>query len=309
MINKTKVLGVGGGTGLSTLFRGLRNRDIEISGIISVTDDGGSSGRLREGYGILPPGDFRNCLVAMSDTEPLLQKLFQHRFDGESELSGHSFGNLFILAMEKITGSFEKALEESCKILNVKGSLLPSTLDQINLTVEMKDGTTIEGESNIQYNKSGINNIFLNPNTPIPNPKAQLALTESDYIILGPGSLYTSIIPNLLVPKIVDSLRGSKAKKIYVCNVATQLSETDGFDVCDHIEIIQKFTGNMSLDYIIINNAIEDLGSDFPTSKCVEIGHVHDDWGDIILEDLMNPNFKGHHDSDKLADVIMKIIN
>ena len=154
MINKTKVLGVGGGTGLSTLFRGLRNRDIEISGIISVTDDGGSSGRLREGYGILPPGDFRNCLVAMSDTEPLLQKLFQHRFDGESELSGHSFGNLFILAMEKITGSFEKALEESCKILNVKGSLLPSTLDQINLTVEMKDGATIEGESNIQYNNA-----------------------------------------------------------------------------------------------------------------------------------------------------------
>ena len=309
MINKTKVIGVGGGTGLSTLFRGLRNKDIEISGIISVTDDGGSSGRLREGYGILPPGDFRNCLVAMSDTEPLLQKLFQHRFDGEDELSGHSFGNLFILAMEKITGSFEKALEESCKILNVKGSLLPSTLDQINLTVEMKDGTTIEGESNIQYNKSGIKNIFLNPNSPIPNPKAQIALSESDYIILGPGSLYTSIIPNLLVPGIVDSLQGSKAKKIYVCNVATQLSETDGFDACDHVEIIQKFTGNMSLDHIIINNAIEDLGSDFPTSKCVEIGHVHDDWGNIILEDLMNPNFKGHHDSDKLADVIMKIIN
>ena len=166
-----KVTGIGGGTGLSTLFRGLRNKKLDISGIISVTDDGGSSGRLREGFGILPPGDFRNCLVALSDTEPILQKLFQHRFEGNDPLSGHSFGNLFILAMEEITGSFEEALEESCKILNVKGQLIPSTLDQINLSAEMKDGSTINGESNIQKNYSGIKKLNLNP---LPNKERGL---------------------------------------------------------------------------------------------------------------------------------------
>ncbi len=308
MNNKPKIIGIGGGTGLSTLFRGLRNKDIDISGIISVTDDGGSSGRLREGFGILPPGDFRNCLVALSDTEPILQKLFQHRFEGDDPLSGHSFGNLFILAMEEITGSFEEALEESCKILNVKGKLLPSTLEQINLSANMKDGTTIDGESNIQKNSSGISKLNLNPISPSANPKATEAIMNSDYIIIGPGSLFTSIIPNFLVPEISESLKKTNAKKIYICNIATQLGETVGFDACDHVQTLINYSDNLGLDYIIVNNNIGNLGEDFPTSKCVEIGNLNKEWGEIILKDLMNSNFKGHHDSDKLSNVIMNII-
>jgi len=217
---KNKITGIGGGTGLSTLFRGLRNKDLDISGIISVTDDGGSSGRLREGFGILPPGDFRNCLVALSDAEPLLKKLFQHRFEGNDPLSGHSFGNLFILAMEKLTGNFETALEESCRILNVKGSLIPSTLDHIDLEATMKDGSLIHGESNIQKNLSGINKIVLTPNTASSNPKSIEIIKKSDFIIIGPGSLYTSIIPNFLVDGIVKAIHESSAKK----NICMQCS-------------------------------------------------------------------------------------
>ena len=308
-MNNIKVTGIGGGTGLSTLFRGLRNEDIDISGIISVTDDGGSSGRLREGFGILPPGDFRNCLVALSEAEPLLKKLFQHRFDGDNPLSGHSFGNLFILAMEKITGNFEAALEESCKILNVKGKLIPSTLDQINLEALMKDGSHIIGESRIQENSSGIKNINLFPKKATPNPKSIEIIKSSDFIILGPGSLYTSIIPNLLVSGIVEAIHKSKAKKILICNVATQLSETDNFNAENHFREIQKYTDRLNIDYFVVNSKLDSLGDDFPTSSVVKLGNLEDLGAEIIKKDLMNNSFKGHHDSDKLSKTIMKIIN
>ena len=308
-MNNIKVTGIGGGTGLSTLFRGLRNEDIDIHGIISVTDDGGSSGRLREGFGILPPGDFRNCLVALSDAEPLLKKLFQHRFDGDNPLSGHSFGNLFILAMEKITGNFETALEESCKILNVKGKLIPSTLDQINLEALMKDGSHIIGESRIQENSSGIKNIKLFPKKANPNPKSIEIIESSDFIILGPGSLYTSIIPNFLVSGIVEAIHKSKAKKILICNVATQLSETDNFKAENHFKEIQKYTDRLNIDFFVVNSKLDSLGDDFPTSSVVKYGNLEDLGAEIIKKDLMNNSFKGHHDSDKLSQTIMKIIN
>ena len=308
-MNNIKVTGIGGGTGLSTLFRGLRNEDIDISGIISVTDDGGSSGRLREGFGILPPGDFRNCLVALSDAEPLLKKLFQHRFDGDNPLSGHSFGNLFILAMEKITGNFEAALEESCKILNVKGKLIPSTLDQINLEAIMNDGSQIIGESRNQENSSGIKSINLFPQKATPNPKSIEIIESSDFIILGPGSLYTSIIPNFLVSGIVEAIHKSKAKKILICNVATQLSETDNFNAENHFREIQKYTDRLNIDYFVVNSKLDSLGDDFPTSSVVKLGNLEDLGAEIIKKDLMNNSFKGHHDSDKLSQTIMKIIN
>ena len=288
-MNNIKVTGIGGGTGLSTLFRGLRNEDIDISGIISVTDDGGSSGRLREGFGILPPGDFRNCLVALSDAEPLLKKLFQHRFDGDNPLSGHSFGNLFILAMEKITGNFEAALEESCKILNVKGKLIPSTLDQINLEALMNDGSQIIGESRIQENSYGIKSINLFPKKATPNPKSIEIIESSDFIILGPGSLYTSIIPNFLVSGIVEAIHKSKAK--------------------NHFREIQRYTDRLNIDYFVVNSKLDSLGDDFPTSSVVKLGNLEDLGAEIIKKDLMNNSFKGHHDSDKLSQTIMKIIN
>ena len=210
--------------------------------------------------------------------------------------------------MEEITGSFEEALEESCKILNVKGKLIPSTLDQINLSAEMKDGTIINGESNIQKNSSGINKLNLNPNSPYANQKAIEEILNTDYIVIGTGSLFTSIIPNFLVPEISEFIKISSAKKIYVCNIATQLGETTGFDACDHVQTLLYYTNNLKLDYIIVNNNIGNLGKGFPTSKCVEIGNLKEEWGEIILEDLMNNNFKGHHDSDKLSNEIMKII-
>ena len=308
-MNNIKVTGIGGGTGLSTLFRGLRNEDIDISGIISVTDDGGSSGRLREGFGILPPGDFRNCLVALSEAEPLLKKLFQHRFDGDNPLSGHSFGNLFILAMEKITGNFEAALEESCKILNVKGKLIPSTLDQINLEALMNDGSHIIGESRIQENSSGIKNINLFPKKATPNPKSIEIIKSSDFIILGPGSLYTSIIPNFLVSGIVEAIHNSKAKKILICNVATQLSATDNYNAENHVKEIQKYTDRLNIDYFVVNSKLDSLGDDFPTSSVVKFGNLEGLGAEIIKKDLMNNSFKGHHDSVKLSQTIMKIIN
>ena len=308
-MNNIKVTGIGGGTGLSTLFRGLRNERIDISGIISVTDDGGSSGRLREGFGILPPGDFRNCLVALSEAEPLLKKLFLHWFDGDNPLSGHSFGNLFILAMEKITGNFEAALEESCKILNVKGKLIPSTLDQINLEALMNDGSQIIGESRIQENSSGIKSINLFPKKATPNPKSIEIIKSSDFIILGPGSLYTSIIPNFLVSGIVEAIHKSKAKKILICNVATQLSETDNFNAENHFREIQRYTDRLNIDYFVVNSKLDSLGDDFPTSSVVKLGNLEDLGAEIIKKDLMNNSFKGHHDSDKLSQTIMKIIN
>ena len=304
----TKVTGIGGGTGLSTLFRGLRNKNLDISGIISVTDDGGSSGRLREGFGILPPGDFRNCLVALSDAEPLLKKLFQHRFDGNNPLSGHSFGNLFILAMEKITGNFEEALEESCKILNVKGKLIPSTLDQIDLEATMHDGSKIIGESIIQKNLSGIGKIELSPRIANPNPRSIEIIENSDFIILGPGSLYTSIIPNFLVNDIVESTHKSNAKKILVCNIATQLAETDNFNAADHFKEIQKYTNNLKIDYFLVNDKLDSLGDEFPTSSVVKYGDLSELPTNVIKKDFMNDSFKGHHDSDKLTNEIMKII-
>jgi len=308
-MNNIKVTGIGGGTGLSTLFRGLRNENIEISGIISVTDDGGSSGRLREGFGILPPGDFRNCLVALSEAEPLLKKLFQHRFDGDNPLSGHSFGNLFILAMEKITGNFETALEESCRILNVKGKLIPSTLDQINLEAIMNDGSRILGESIIQQNSSGIKKINLSPKKATPNPKSIDIIENSDFIILGPGSLYTSIIPNFLVSGIIEAIHKSAAKKILICNVATQLSETDNFNAEKHFREIQKYTDQLNIDYFVVNNKLDNLGDDFPTSSVVQFGDLEGLETKVIKKDLMNNSFKGHHDSVKLSQIIMKIIN
>ena len=199
---KLKIVGIGGGTGLSTLLRSLRTKPVDLYAIITVADNGGSSGRLRKEYGILPPGDFRNCLVALSDAEPLLKELFQYRFESTSALNGHSFGNLFIMAMEKITGSFDEAIKESSKVLNVTGQLIPSTLDQVNLVAELKDGKIVEGENEITNSNSSIIDIKLKPSDPKPSIKALKAIQSSDAIVIGPGSLYTSIIPNLLISEI-----------------------------------------------------------------------------------------------------------
>ena len=304
-----KIVGIGGGTGLSTLLRALRTKPVDLTAVITVADNGGSSGRLRKEYGILPPGDFRNCLVALSDAEPLLKELFQYRFESNSELNGHSFGNLFIMAMEKITGSIEEAIKESSKVLNVTGDLIPSTFEQVNLIAKLKDGTIVEGESEITNSKSSIIDIKLNPNNVAPSSQALKAIKDSDVIIIGPGSLYTSIIPNLLVPEIIEEINNTKNPVIYVCNIATQLGETTNYDAISHLKSIKKFAPDLKISSILVNSRIEELGEEIPTSTCV----IHENFNSSDIEvkysDLMNMNFKGHHDPDKLSNAIFEILN
>ncbi|MBM32084.1 MAG: hypothetical protein CL764_04405 [Chloroflexi bacterium] len=304
-----KIVGIGGGTGLSTLLRALRTKPVDLTAIITVADNGGSSGILRKEYGILPPGDFRNCLVALSDAEPLLKDLFQYRFESNSELNGHSFGNLFIMAMEKVTGSFEEAIKESSKVLNVTGQLIPSTFQQVNLIAKLKDGNMVEGESEITKSNSSIIDIKLNPKDVTPSPQALKAIKNSDVIIIGPGSLYTSIIPNLLVPKIIEEINNTNNPVIYVCNIATQLGETTGYNAISHLESIKKFAPDLKISSILVNSRIEELGDNFPTSTCVL--HKNFNYSDIKVKysDLMNMNFKGHHDPEKLSNAIFEILN
>ncbi len=247
---------IGGGTGLSTLLRGLKLYSSNITAIVTVADDGGSSGKIRDELGILPPGDIRNTLVALADTEPLMERLFQYRFSWGEGLSGHSFGNLFIAAMTDITGDFETAIREFGKVLAVGGMVLPSTLETVRLKAVYADGSEIIGESKIPKVGKSIEAISLVPQYIEPLPEALKAIASADLIVLGPGSLYTSIIPNLLVNKISEALVNSQALKVYVCNVMTQPGETDNMSAGDHIRAIFKHTGQRKIfDYVLLNNA------------------------------------------------------
>jgi uncharacterized cofD-like protein len=242
-----KIVVIGGGTGLSTLLRGLKTYSANISAIVTVADDGGSSGRLRQEFGVLPPGDIRNCLAALADEEKLLTELFQYRFRAGDGLTGHSFGNLFLTAMSDITGDLERAVAASSKVLAVRGQVLPATLSDVRLWAELEDGRRIDGESNIPKAGGKIVNIGCIPANPPALPAAIKAIKEADYIIIGPGSLYTSLIPNLLVPDIADAIAQSKAPRIYVCNIMTQPGETESYTVADHIRAIDAACGQRRL--------------------------------------------------------------
>ena len=248
-----KIVTVGGGTGLSVLLSGLKEYTSNITAIVTVADDGGSSGRLRQEFDILPPGDIRNCLVALADAPALMRDLFQFRFDTNSELSGHNFGNLFITVMTRLTGDFEKAIKETSKVLALKGQVIPSTLDNVVLVAEHKDGTTTEGENKIPKAHKAINNVRLKPYSPPATPEAIKAIEEAEIIVLGPGSLYTSIIPNLLIKEIRDSIVASGAIKVYVCNAMTQPGETDGYRVSDHVRVLISHSHPRIFDYCIAN--------------------------------------------------------
>lgn len=250
-----KIVVIGGGTGLSTLLHGLKEYTSNITAIVTVADDGGSSGRLRQDFDILPPGDIRNCLVALADAEPLMGKLFQFRFGEGTEFSGHSFGNLFITAMSKVTGDFEAAIKESSKVLAIRGRVVPSTLDKVTLLAEHLDGSETIGESQIPQAKSPVKRIHLRPVNCNPTDEAIDAVRKADAIILGPGSLYTSIIPNLLVGRVYQEMVSSKAVKIYVCNVMTQKGETDDYKASDHLRAIIEHTSPGIADYCIVNTA------------------------------------------------------
>ena len=253
MGTKIKVVTIGGGTGLSVLLRGLKKYPLEITAVVTVADDGGSSGKIRSDMNIPSPGDIRNVIAALSDVEPYLEKMFQYRFDS-GEVKGHPVGNLMIAAMTDIHGDFSTAVKVMSRILNVRGTVLPTTNDIATLNAVLSDGEIIRGESSITKAGGVIDHVYITPSRVKPNEDVLKAIEEADYIIMGPGSLYTSIIPNLVISNVSEKIRESNAKKIYVCNVMTQHGETDNYSVCDHIVAINKHVEENIFDLVIANS-------------------------------------------------------
>jgi uncharacterized cofD-like protein len=249
-----RVVVIGGGTGLSVMLRGLKEKEVQITAIVTVADDGGSSGVLRNELQMVPPGDIRNVITALADVEPLLSQLLSYRFKTGSGLAGHSLGNLILAAMNDITGDFVEGIKELSRVLAVRGRVLPASATATVLKAEMTDGTIITGESQIPKTEGKIRRVFIEPANVEPLEEAIQVIQEADAIVIGPGSLYTSILPNLLVPGIADAIKKSSAAKIFVCNVMTQPGETDEFTVNDHIEAIVSHVGHPLFDYIIVNN-------------------------------------------------------
>lgn len=255
--NGPKVVAIGGGTGLSMLLKGLKKITNNITAVVTVGDDGGSSGRLREEMGVLPPGDIRNCIAALADDEDLVTKLFQYRFDVGEGLKGHSFGNLFLTALCSITGNMVRAVKESANVLSIRGRVLPATLDDMKLAAEMEDGRIVHGESSIPEAHGKIKRLFTEPANCKALPEVLTAIKNADLIVMGPGSLYTSVIPNLLVKEIAHAVIKAKAKKIYVCNIMTQPGETDNYSVSSHVNALISHAGSSDiLDAVLVNNSI-----------------------------------------------------
>lgn len=252
-----RIVAIGGGTGLSMLLSGIKNITNNITAVVTVGDDGGSSGRLRESMGILPPGDIRHCITALADDEDLITKLFKYRFDNGEGLEGHSFGNLFLTALCDITGNMVSAVKASANVISIRGRVLPSTLDDMKLVAEMENGRIVHGESNIPEARGKIKRLYTEPENCKALPEVLQAIHSAELIILGPGSLYTSVIPNLLIKEISEAVSKSSAKKIYVCNIMTQPGETDGYTVSDHLKALIRHAGvEHLLDAVLVNNNI-----------------------------------------------------
>ncbi len=308
-----KIAVIGGGTGLSILLHGLKELSSNITAIVTVADDGGSSGRLREQFDILPPGDIRNCLVALADAEPLMGDLFQFRFGNESELKGHSFGNLFITALSKVTGDFEKAIKESSKVLAIRGRVIPSTFDKVQLVAEYQNGQRTKGETKIVEQQSPIRRVFLDPVNCKPSKESFEAIDEADIIVLGPGSLYTSVIPNLLVSGISERIAKSKSPKVYVCNIMTQPGESDNYTAFDHLNTLITHTNLDIVDYCIINTGTVEPDllkkyeeeNSYPvladSHRIIEKGYT------VIEEDIIEIKDYVRHDSKKVSKIIVDL--
>ena len=311
-----KIVAIGGGTGLSTLLKGIKRLTNNITAIVTVGDDGGSSGRLREEMGILPPGDIRNCIAALADDDDIVTKLFQYRFKSGEGLEGHSFGNLFITAMSSICGDMVSAIKESSKVLLIRGRVLPATVDDMRLIAKMEDGSVVRGESNIPEAGKRIVDLSSEPLHCKPAKEVIEAIHSADLIILGPGSLYTSIIPNLLVSGIAEAVSNSRAAKIYVCNVMTQPGETDNYSVSDHIRALfrhaVKSGANKKLfDAVLINDSLpENLAKKYEEKDSLPVeedtGAIRDLGIEIVRAKLIQDNKDGlvRHDPKKVAKAI-----
>jgi uncharacterized cofD-like protein len=312
--NGYKIVAIGGGTGLSTLLRGLKRKTTNLTAVVTVSDDGGSSGRLQKELGVLPPGDVRNCLVALADDEAMVTDLFRYRFHEGEGLTGHSFGNLFLAAMTGITGNFDRAIKESSRVLNIKGRVLPATLGVVRLCGRLKDGTVVEGESNISKSRQPIKHVFFDPPYAAPLAEVIAAIREADAIVLGPGSLYTSILPNFLVDRVAREVAASPAVKMYVCNVMTQPGETDSMTAADHVRALLDNAGERVCDYVIVN--------DEPPSKLLE---AYAEEGQVPVEpdieqiramnltpvraNVISETATVRHDPEKLAQVVIGVMD
>jgi uncharacterized cofD-like protein len=318
-----KLVAIGGGTGLSTLLAGLKklvgpdhtSAPLEtLSAIVTVSDDGGSSGRLRDELQMLPPGDIRNCMIALSEDSTLLSRLFRYRFRGSGELGGHSFGNLFLAALTEVTGDFVEAVRLSSEVLASKGHIFPATINDIRLIAELEDGTEVHGETQITASRAPIKRLRLEPEQCLPLPEALSAIRAADVITVGPGSLYTSILPNLLVSRVAESIGNSDATKIFVCNLMTQPGETDGYTAAQHLETVRKYAPQMHFDFVVVNDRkiTADQAARYAADGAQQIGDE-----DIVLDgacanvtelvraDLLDDDEKVRHNSERLARVVM----
>jgi uncharacterized cofD-like protein len=309
-----KVVVIGGGTGLSVLLRGLKTKAMNLTAIVTVADDGGSSGILRSELDIPPPGDIRNVLIALADVEPMLSQMLQYRFQNGKGLAGHSLGNLILAAMKEITGDFVTGVKELSRVLAVRGRVLPASDKAIVLKAEMEDGTIVVGESQIPKARGKIRRVFIDPAQVAPLEEALQAIREADAIVVGPGSLYTSILPNLLVPRIAETIIAADAVKIFICNVMTQPGETDHYTVSDHLQAVVRHVGHSLFDYVIVNNG--KIPPDVQR-KYAEKG------AEAVLLDLVNVMEKGYnviadhlvlyqtylrHDAEKLSQHIDRLV-
>jgi uncharacterized cofD-like protein len=309
-----KIVAIGGGTGLSTLLRGLKRYTANITAIVTVSDDGGSSGRLQKELGILPPGDIRNCLVALAGDETLVTDLFRYRFETGDGLSGHSFGNLFLAAMTEVTGNFDRAVQESSRVLNIKGRVLPATLSVVRLCARLVDGTILEGETNISQAPKPIEVVYFQPERADPLPEIIAAIREADAIVLGPGSLYTSIIPNLLVDRVAREIETCHAVKIYVCNVMTQPGETDSYTASAHVAALLKNAGARICDIAVINDEpptrlVEAYAQEGQIPVTADTDAVTKLGVRSIRSKVISENENVRHDPEKLAEVVVGLID
>ena len=306
-----RIVTIGGGHGLATLLRGLKTYTRNLTAVVTVADDGGSSGRLRESYGILPPGDIRNCLAALSNDEQMLTQLFQYRFSGEGNLDGHSFGNLFITALADITGSFEGAIAESGKVLSVSGRVLPSTLHNVRLVADMRlpnslNQVRVQGESRIPKMAGRVQRVWLEPNDAPAYPPVIKAILSADMIVVGPGSLYTSLLPNLLVQDLLGAVQSSRAVKVYVSNIATQKGETDLYSCYDHVRVLEEHVGDRLFDVLLCNDNYQ--GQLLDDSQWVRADEKTLSDARVRCADLADTGYPWRHDSKKLAEVLITVL-
>ncbi len=312
-----KIVCLGGGTGLSTLLRGLKNHSSNITAVVTVTDDGGSSGRLSEELGIIPPGDLRNCLVALADAEKLMTDLFQYRFKGKrGSLSGHSLGNLLIAGLiEQCGGDFERALNMASEVLAIRGRVMPSTLERVRLRATLEDGTEVCGETKIVEAGGRIRRIFIDPKDAHAFPDAVQAIRDAELIVMGPGSVYSSVIPNLLVPGIPEAIRESKAIKAYVCNVMTQPGESDAFTAAEHVLAIEANVAHRLFDYVLVNNQLPSSNTlekyrdkdQYPVEA--DIDRIRAMGFKIVRGDYMSESDFVRHDPSRVAESLIKLMN